>query len=157
MKRIIIIGFLMVFGFYASFSQTTDEQIMQAANTLGVPYADLRQFVQSYQNNTSADVIVVDIDTFLQAYESNPIRADNQYKGKTIRITGVVSQVTTDAVYLKASNKIRSAKISFRSIELQKIANLEVGQTVTFIGIGNGGIGGTGSFPEVKDAVLVFD
>lgn len=36
------------------FAQTTDEQIRQAANSLGVPFDDLRQFVQTHQRTDTA-------------------------------------------------------------------------------------------------------
>jgi hypothetical protein len=155
MKRIFILGFLMFFGFYTLFSQATDEQIRQAANTLGVPYADLKQFIQSYQNTTSTDVITVNATNFVQEYRENQVRADNTYKGKTLRITGVVDEIKTNYIDLKGPRgTIICARIYFRSIELPKIANLEVGQTVTFIGIGDGILGG---FPRVNDAVLVVN
>jgi hypothetical protein len=61
MKKIFIFSFLIFSSVYAVIAEPTDDQIRQAANALGVPYADLRQFVQSYQNNTSStDVIIVE-------------------------------------------------------------------------------------------------
>jgi hypothetical protein len=154
MKKIFILSFLMLFSFYALVAEPTDDQIRQAANTLGVPYADLRQFVQSYQKNiSSTDVIVVDGVTLHQAYQSNRVRADNQYKGKTLRITGVVYAVETDHVNLQGPGiGIGWVSVFFISTELPKIANLEVGQTVTFIGIGDSG---GGYVERVKDAILV--
>jgi len=131
-----------------------DEQIRQAANTLGIPYTDLKQFVQSYQNKTSSDdVIVVDAVTLHQAYQSNRIRADNIYKDKTLRINGVVYAVESDHVNLQGPDiYIGWVSVYFRSTEISKIANLDVGQTVTFIGIGDSG---SGYVEKVKDAILI--
>jgi hypothetical protein len=155
MKRIYVLGFLMFFCLYALFAQATDEQIRQAANTLGVPYADLRQFVRSYQNNTSSGVIEVDAVTLHQAYRSNSIRADSEYKGKTLRIRGVVYRVQSDNVRLREDSMSSGVvAIYFRSTELSKIANLDVGQIVTFIGICDSG----GGFDVIiKDAILVVN
>jgi hypothetical protein len=154
MKKIAIFSFLLFFLLNALTAQPTDEQIRQAATTLGVPYADLRQFVQSYQNNTSSvDAIEVDAITLHQAYQSNRIRADNQYKEKTLRITGVVYEVERDRVNLQGPGMyVGWVSVFFRSTEISKVANLEVGQTVTFIGIGDGG---SGYVERVRDAILV--
>jgi hypothetical protein len=155
-KMFIVVSFLTFLSSHILVAEPTDEQILQAANTLGVPYVDLRQFVQSYQNNTSStDVIVIDTVTLHQAYQSNRIRADNQYKGKTLRITGIVYAVETDRVNLQGTGMVIGwVSIFFRSTELPKIANLEVGQTVTFIGIGDSG---GGYVERVKDAVLAVN
>jgi hypothetical protein len=155
MKKTFLILF---FGFIGLglFAQATDEQIRQAANTLGVPYADLRQFVLSYQNNTSSsDVIEIDAVTLHQAYQSNRIRADNLYKGKTLRITGVIKDFERDSLNLIGPNIGTGwVRIIFRSTELSKIANLDIGQTVTFIGICDGG---SYYVETVKDAILIIN
>ena len=155
MKRTFILGFLMLFCFYTVFAQATDEQIRQAANTLGVPYADLRQFVQSYyHSNTASNVIVVDADTFRQEYTANQVRADNQYKGKTLRIAGVVHRIESNYLYLRGGSSL--IYVRFRITELQKIANLDIGQTVAFIGICDG-MTSSSSHPVISDAVLVVN
>jgi hypothetical protein len=166
-KKILIINVLMFFTFCVLVAEPTDEQVWQAANTFGVPYADLRQFVQSYQNNTSStDVMVVDAVTLHQAYQSNRVRADNRYKGKTLKITGIVYEVETDHVKLQGRGIDIGCDIFlffwiffggrgyvyFKSTELPKVANMDVGQTVTFIGIGDS----VGGYVEtIKDAVAV--
>jgi hypothetical protein len=151
MKKMFFLGLLVLFCSFSLFAQVTDEQIRQAANILGVPYDDLRQFVQSYQNNTSTDVILINAVTLYQEYQSNAVRADSQYKGKSLKITGIVTRIDTDRVGLRGSSTM-NVYINFRSSELSKIANLQIGQTVTFIGIGDGIPGG---LPRIIDAVLV--
>ena len=48
MKKIFLLLFFVII-WNGLFAQTTDEQIRQAANSLGVPFDDLRQFVQTHQ------------------------------------------------------------------------------------------------------------
>jgi hypothetical protein len=156
MKKIFIFFVIMFLSFNSLIAQATDDQIRQAANTLGVPYADLRQFVLSYQNNTStADVIVIDDVTLHQAYGSNQVRADALYRGKTLRITGIIYRVNRDHVLLRRSGMSSGGvEVYFRSNEIPKIANLEVGQTVTFIGTSDGG---TSMYVRVINATLVSE
>jgi len=166
MKKIIILGFLLFLASNTLFAQATDDQIRQAANTLGVPYADLRQFVQSYKTNTSpsANVIVIDAITLHREYQANRVKADMQYKGKTLRITGVIYEIEKDiitgedCVNLAISTSIFGdtgwVSVYFRPTELSKIANLRIGQKVTFIGIGDSG---SYYIERVKDAILVVD
>jgi hypothetical protein len=147
---------LLLFGFIglSLFAQVTDTQIRQAATTLGVPYEALKQFVQSYQTQPlSSGTIEVDAVVLHQAYQSNRIRADNLYKDKPLRITGVVYAVESDHVNLQGPDiYIGWVSVFFRSTEKSKIANLDVGQTVTFIGIGDSG---SGYVEKVKDAILI--
>ena len=54
-KRILVLGIALVLFALVSgivFAQTTDDQIRQAANILGVPFDALRQFVQTYRGNS---------------------------------------------------------------------------------------------------------
>jgi len=166
MKKIIILGFLLFLAFNTLFAQATDDQIRQAANTLGVPYADLRQFVQSYKTNTSpsANVIVIDAVTLHRDYQANRVKADMQYKGKTLKITGVIYEIEKDiiteedCVNLAVSSSIYGdtgwVSVYFRPTELPKIANLRIGQKVTFIGIGDSG---SYYIEKIKNAILVAD
>jgi len=118
MKKVLILSFLMFSCFYALFSQATDEQIRQAASILGVPYADLRQFVQSYQSNTSTDIIIVDVSTLSQAYQTNPVRADIQYKGRTLRVTGVVSRFWPREIDLIGATGTGNVRITYRQPQM---------------------------------------
>jgi hypothetical protein len=99
------------------------------------------------------NAIVIDTSTLYQAYQTNQISADNQYRGKTLRITGVVYQVQRDHVDLQGPGIVVGyISVFFRSTEVSKIADLKPGQTVTFIGIGDGG---SAFVPRIRDAILV--
>ena len=96
---------------------------------------------------------MINAGTYCREYEANSVRADNKYKGKTLRITGVINSISSNLVLLqRTSPEYGFVDIIFKSTEIPKIANLELRQTVTFIGIG---AGKSGSRPVVKDAVLV--
>jgi hypothetical protein len=130
--------FLVSFILFVSFvySVPTDEQIQQAANTLGVPFADLKQFVQSYQpRNMSNEAIQVDIARIIDDYKANVARAENRYKGKNLEITGVIRVIDTDKITLSRSrNAYDYVFIYFQQSESNKIINLDIGQTITIVG-----------------------
>ena len=56
MKRKIIFLILVSVLVIFVYSEPTDTQIRQAANTLGVPFEDLKQFVNSYQGNNNLSI-----------------------------------------------------------------------------------------------------
>jgi hypothetical protein len=134
------------------YSVPTDDQIRQAANTLGVPFADLKQFVQSYQAQpASSGTISVSAAELIQAYSGNQLQAKNKYYGKEMEVTGQVKSVKQDNdsdrggpffgyrryyVELVDTGKSSSWKVRVyvRDSELNKIANLQTGQTVKFVG-----------------------
>jgi hypothetical protein len=55
MKKIFFVIIFVLAFIGAGYSQVTDDTIRQAATLLGVPFADLKQFIQSYQNNNSSE------------------------------------------------------------------------------------------------------
>jgi len=150
MKKISLLFFTFV-CLNVIFAQPTDDQIRQAATTLGVPFADLKQFVLSYQTASSTDAILIDAVSLSKEYKENRIRADNQYKGKTLKIKGVIDGIYNTQLSLRGVSASDYITIYFKPTELSKIANLNKGQTVTFIGICDS----TSTYVNVKDAILV--
>jgi hypothetical protein len=93
MKRFLLVLFLGLTGFGLS-AQATDAQIMQAATTLGVSYEALKQFVESYKpQDTPSGVIAITSVNLHEEYKANELRADTQYKGKTLSVTGPVLNI----------------------------------------------------------------
>jgi hypothetical protein len=158
MKKIVVllVSFLLIVGFV--YSLPTDEQLRQAANTLGVPFNDLKEFVNSYQTkSTPAGAIQIEASKLMEEYRGNQLKADNQYKGKTLQITGKVKQVKKDwsdnyYIQLEAASVMYTVDVYVKSSELSKIGNLNSGQTITVAGTCEGF-----SVLEVKitDAYLV--
>jgi len=144
MKKVVLFWvFLVLFSGFV-YSLPNDEQIRQAANTLGVPFADLKSFVQSHQpQNTSADAITITSKDLMSAYKANQIRADSQYKNKTLKITGGVQEVgqySTGIHYVRLDGGDRYdwVVVWIKSSEATRAASLNKDQTVTLIGICNG-------------------
>jgi len=91
----------------------------------------------------SEAVAVTAIDLY-NAYESNALKADNTYKGKFVRVTGKVSKVDQDILSKKPYVKLFSSSyvdfvyVYFKESEMDKIANLENGKTITIVGLCEG-------------------
>jgi hypothetical protein len=140
MKKFFILVVFHVLVVGLVYSVPSDEQIRQAANTLGVPFADLKQFVQSYQAQTTpSGTLAVSASELIQAYSGNQLQANNKYKGKRLQVTGYVKRIgSSDDKYfveLMGSEYAYSTVLVYvLDSELPKIANLEPGQTATFIG-----------------------
>jgi len=158
MKKYFLTTILFLFFITIIYSLPTDEQIQQAANTLGVPYNDLKNFVQSYQSTSiPLGTIQINARELVEAYKDNQLKADNQYKGKIIQIKGKVNNVTKDYkdnyyIELVGTSLISTVNVYVRSSELSKIANLYSGQEITIIGKCEGY---NIYYVEVKDAYIV--
>jgi len=143
MKRICFI-LLLVFIVSGVFAQATDEQIRQAASTLGVPYEALRQFVNSYQpQNIPSGTISIDSVTLYEEYRANELRSDTLYKGKTLRVTGPILRIRKDYsdqyyVELTGDGYVRNIRVYFITSEVSKLANLTTGQRITIVGTCDG-------------------
>jgi hypothetical protein len=140
------------------YSQQSDEIIRRAANSLGVPFNDLKRFVQSYQaNDTFVDTIKIDAGELHQAYQSNRIRANNLYRGKILEIVGIVYEIQNDRINLKGQGADQRfvtgwMSVFFKDSELSKVANLEPGKIVTVVGVCEGG---DYYVENVKEAIVI--
>lgn len=148
-KTIIFLFFMFLFiGFV--YSAPTDEQIRQAAATLGIPFADLKTFIQSYQAKSAPDgTIPITAKDLYDAYKESEIKADSLYINKILKITGKVGGVEKDSgnyiVSLDGDGKGNFdsyISVYIKSSELTKAANLEKGQIITVIGTCVGYVGG---------------
>jgi hypothetical protein len=160
MKKFIILLVSLFLFVGIVYSIPTDAQIRQAANTLGVPFDDLKIFVQSYQTqSTPTGTITVTADVLIKAYSDNQLRADNTYKGKTLQITGTVSKIDKDwgdEYFLELTTSSGYSWCTIRAFvkasELNKIANLNKGDSVTIIGKCSEG---DSNYVDIKDAYIV--
>lgn len=80
------------------------------------------------------------------AFEENEIAAEQQYKGKLVKVTGIVSDINSDG-FLSSANVlldadspsfIGSVQCNFNSKNQGSLANIEKGQSVTIIGTCDG-------------------
>ncbi|SUI90881.1 MULTISPECIES: zinc-ribbon domain-containing protein [Shewanella] len=83
---VLVIGFLLVILAYMRGQNSNSELIgtsIKNANTV--------------TSKQASDIINIgNIKEILSAYEGNEVRADNLYKGKTIRVTGIVDSIKKD-------------------------------------------------------------
>lgn len=77
-----------------------------------------------------------------KAYEENELAADEKYKGKTLEVSGTVSNIAETlgsyTVQLKGHNIVLTVMCSFEESEKSNIAKLKKGQKATLIGKGDG-------------------
>jgi hypothetical protein len=154
---ILLVSIFLFVGFV--YSAPTDEQIRQAANTLGVPYADLKAFVQSYQvQTTPSGTISVTAADLIQSYSGNQLQANNRYKGKNLQITGQVKAVKQDYsgnYYVELGTGDYTwctVRVYVKASEMNKIANLQNNQTATFVG---NCFAGDSNYVDINEAFLV--
>jgi tetratricopeptide (TPR) repeat protein len=107
--------------------------------------------VQSYQTqNTQSSVISITASDLYSAYDANRLRADQQYKDKTLKVTGKVTDIGQDA--WDNNYIILDSHVYFRlkPSETNKAIALNKSQTVTLTGICEGETG----FIKIIDAVF---
>lgn len=80
----------------------------------------------------------------LEDYKNNELAADKKYKGKTLRVSGTVSQVT-DVLGQKALSVDNGGEYELNSVycilkkdQLDKAASLNKGDQVTVVGKNDG-------------------
>jgi len=146
MKKIIVAVFLTLLLLNNLTAVPTDQQVRNAANILEVPYNDLKQFVQSYQNkNVPSGMIKVNAETLCSEYLANQLSANIKYKGKMILLTGKVEAVKSDnkGYYIQLEGAIKdyisySIDVYFKETEYNRLANVKPGQIINVIGICTG-------------------
>jgi hypothetical protein len=139
MKKAVLFWVSLVLFAGFVYSVPTDEQIRQAAGTLGVPFADLKSFVQYYQaQNAQVDVITITAADLDSAYKANALRADSMYKNKTVKITGKVKklgQYSSGGAYIQLEGQGgKYVEVRINPSETARASGLNPGQTVTLIG-----------------------
>jgi archaellum component FlaF (FlaF/FlaG flagellin family) len=135
---VLLISLFVIVGLV--YSVPSDEQIRQAARTLEVPFADLKQFVQSYQTKSvPSGTIEITARDISQEFQNNRLRATNKYNGTTLKITGRVYDIKQNYsgdyyLAIVGTSEVYGVYVYFQSSEINRMANLDSGQTVTIIG-----------------------
>jgi hypothetical protein len=146
MKKYLCFCVVMFLAGYA-FSQSSGTppskvQIEQAAKILGVSTTDLQKWVDGKFVSVPTGVQTVTAIELYQAYESSAPRADRAYKGKEIRLTGIVSKIEEidDAnfnkrycISLDTGNDWDLVKVFFDNAYIDQIFDVNIGQQVTVI------------------------
>lgn len=87
--------------------------------------------------------VVATPEELMREYEANTVSADQKYKGKTIEVTGVVSEISTGIdgkpyISMNTSSTFSSPVFNFSKDYLNQMAKLRKGQEVTVICKGAG-------------------
>lgn len=92
---------------------------------------------------SATDVIDVTARELEKAYAENEVAADERYRGKVLRVSGVIDQISKDAlgemvVMLRSPNVMGGVHCTFDDKQKSQVASLKKGQKVTLRGRGTG-------------------
>jgi len=95
---------------------------------------------------TEPETIKITAAQLVSEYQENGVKADNQYKGKLLEVTGTVRNIDKDlldTVFITLNGggdwSLNDVQCYFKDKEeIEKVAELSKGQTVTVIGTCNG-------------------
>jgi hypothetical protein len=106
---------------------------------------------QTSTSNAQADTqpqsiatIEISPEDLYEAYENNEVKADSAYKGKNIRMVGVVDDIGKDMFnqpYVKFSVDsygFNDIQVYFKNSELSKLGELNKGQKISVVGVCDG-------------------
>lgn len=102
--------------------------------------------IDDYTNEESViEYIEITASDIYAAYQENEIAADQKFKGKLVKITGIASTInsadvlTSANILLKTDNSLLGCvQCNFNSENAPDLANIQKGQAVTIIGTCNG-------------------
>jgi len=91
---------------------------------------------------TQVNITDINLNTLLNEIENNQARADQLYNNKTLRLTGVATNISDDSLWLAVSSAEywKSILVNFNPTEKSKILNLNQGQRITIRGVYDGGL-----------------
>jgi len=104
------------------------------------------------KSKMASEAIAVTSIALYNAYEENALRADNTYKGKFVRVTGIVKGIDQDLLTKKPYVKLLTTwkgssgseyeadyvYVYFKDSEHNKIADLDIGKNITIVGLCEG-------------------
>lgn len=93
--------------------------------------------------NSSGEVIEISAEDLFADYDTNEVAADQKYKGKRLKVTGIIEDFGTDIlddgyITLETGEYFLSIQCYFKDSELDKVTKLSKGQTITLIGVCDG-------------------
>lgn len=88
-------------------------------------------------------VIEVSTDQLARDYGANEVSADDKYKGKLLKVGGIVQEIGKDFaddpfVSLRTDNEFMPVRASFAKSALQRLASMHKGQSITLTCRGKG-------------------
>jgi hypothetical protein len=98
-------------------------------------------YQQEAENKTEIQYIEVSADDIFSAFEENEIAAEAKYKGKAVKITGIVSEINSKSTLISANilfkvegSMFGCVQCNFNSENSKALATVEKGQTITIVG-----------------------
>lgn len=96
---------------------------------------------QTTAENTAQETVAdIRIDQLLSAYKENEVNADNQYKGKLVRVSGITNDIKkdiTNSLYVTigrgAQFELPVVQAFFSEENSGKLAQLKKGQRITVV------------------------
>jgi RNA polymerase subunit RPABC4/transcription elongation factor Spt4 len=103
--------------------------------------ANAKDIKQSTSESEPEQSISVTAEQLLEAYNENEVKADSQYKGKVLEVTGIVNTIGKDILdeaYVTVGSgepyEVWSVQCYFGKGDLDSISELSPGDTVTISG-----------------------
>lgn len=111
---------------------------------------------QANEEPKAEPIIQATPSELVKAYEENTVAADELYKGKQIKVTGKVADISTDMldnpyITMQGGNQFMPPQFSFDKEHKADLAKLKKGKSITVICTGGGDIAKT---PMLKDCKL---
>ncbi len=102
------------------------------------------------------ETLDVSATELVAAYDANEVSADNSYKGKTLRVTGLVESIDKGIlndvfVMIGAGRAFHNVHASMASSEADRVARLSKGDRITVVCKGRGKVIGS---PMLRDCVI---
>jgi hypothetical protein len=99
-----------------------------------------KQQEQQQQQVQEQKAIEVSASNLLSEYKNNETRANDQYKGKVVQITGSIHRIVERAVELKGGDAIVMDRVNcqFEDADRKTLSSLSSGNQVTIKGICDG-------------------
>lgn len=163
MKRIIALALallLLTASSALAAKQTIDLETMNLDALLKLQSEVNKAIDRKQGKKPASSKLKVSAEDLFDAFKSNTIAAELKYKDQTIEVTGYINKIErdimSDEIYValtkdKSDFNFETIDCYIKDSEVAKIANLEIGKKITFVGVCEGK-----SFMsvEVKDCVI---
>ncbi|GHU11631.1 hypothetical protein FACS1894151_11320 [Spirochaetia bacterium] len=148
MKKYLFMGcFLVIAGLIFAQTAPSKDRVAQAARLLGVSEVDLQRWVDSKFVSVPTGIPAITAEQLWIEYKESQPRADRAYKGKQIKVTGVVKAVEEEQYYdgdqyqpiryalkLKGNDSYNTVWVFFDDSDLDAVFDIANNQSVSIIG-----------------------
>lgn len=131
-----LFALIVIIGVIGSMGRQSNQTSTQSTTTSQAPAQQAAKAPEP-----PAPVATVNVSEILKSYENNKIKAEQTYKGKRLRIKGVVGSIGSDVLDLPyvtigtgASFEVTQIQCYFPKENAGQLANLDKGQSLTVEG-----------------------